>query len=251
MLPDILGQIPGGGGKPFHRADGLLTPAGESELFRLLNYVKFRANSLRSRLNPERPDREIVEAAERLLDAAELVREVILKANLRLVGSIARRYARNETEFDEFNAEGGVTLLGAIEKFDYARGFRFSTYATHAVQRQMYRLMARRDRRRTRETVVSPEALSGVGVEHCFPNIDGEPAQVLRRLMRIWGECLTPREQGIIRERFGLNRERCGRTLLEISRELGLSKERVRQIQLQALRKLREFAAAKGVAVEM
>ncbi|RLS54657.1 MAG: hypothetical protein DWH91_11265, partial [Planctomycetota bacterium] len=113
----------------------LLTRAGESHLFRLMNYCRYRANTLRSQLDPQKPKRRLVEEIEALLARAEDSRRTITESNLRLVASIARNLVTRTLDFEELLSEGNLVLLGAIDKFDFSRGFRFSTYATHAVQR--------------------------------------------------------------------------------------------------------------------
>jgi len=229
----------------------LLSIDGEQYLFRRFNCLKYRANVLRGQLCPTRPSLRVVEQIEQLLAAAQTVRSQIADANLRLVASIARRFARLEQDFEELVAEGGVILLAAIDKFDYERGYRFSTYATHALQRHFCRYTARRSRR-ARTEVTTPhgvlaEALGAVPTD----TSDQESLDRLHQLVRRWDECLSAREQQVLRLRYGLGREQQERTLKNLSGEMGLSKERVRQIQMQALRKLREFAEAHGLAVEL
>ncbi len=229
----------------------LLSPEGEQYLFRRLNSLKYRANVLRGQLCPERPSPGLVEEIEQLLSSAQAVRSRIADANLRLVASVARRFARREQDFEELVAEGGVVLLAAIEKFDFERGYRFSTYATHALQRHYFRYTARRGRRARTEVATPHGVLADVLGAAPSETSDGESLDRLRRLVERWDECLSAREQQILRLRYGLGTHDGERTLKSLSRDMGLSKERVRQIQIQALRKLREYAAAHGLAVEL
>ena len=139
------------------RQSRLLTFDGEQLLFKRLNFLRFRANAIRLTLNPKRPAKKKVLDMERLLDEAASVREELARANLRLVVSIAGKLALSRDEFDEFVAEGNGILLYAIDKFDYARGYRFSTYVTHAVQRHLYRFIERRKKRASREFSREPD----------------------------------------------------------------------------------------------
>lgn len=229
----------------------LLSPEGERYLFHRFNYVKYQANVLRSQLCPDQPSPRLVAEIEQLLSAAQEIRGRIADANLRLVASVARRFSRLEQDFEELMAEGGVVLLAAIDKFDCERGYRFSTYATHALQRHYFRYTARRSRRARTEVAAPHSVLSDVLEATPSETSDGESLDRLRQLVDRWDECLTKREQQVLSLRYGLGAHDEERTLKSLSRDMGLSKERVRQIQMQALRKLREFAEAHGLAVEL
>lgn len=229
----------------------LLSPEGEQYLFRRFNHLKYQANVLRGQLCPDRPNPRLVAEIEELLSAAQQVRARIAEANLRLVASVARRFSRLEQDFEELAAEGGVVLLAAIDKFDCERGYRFSTYATHALQRHYFRFTARRGRRARTEVATPHSVLTDVLGATPSETSDRESLDRLRRLVNRWDECLTKREQQVLCLRYGLGPRDEERTLKSLSRDMGLSKERVRQIQMQALRKLREFAEAHGLAVEL
>lgn len=228
----------------------LLTPDGETYLFRKYNYLKYRANALRSMLGHRRESVPRLDEIEHLLRDAERTREMIASANLRLVASVARRYSRSDHEFDELFAEGTLILLGAIEKFDYSRGFRFSTYATHSIQRHFFRVLKRRHQRKKKEHP-AVDALHAVPDRDETPVMDEDDLSQARQLVARWDECLSEREQEILAARFGLGSSDEPRTLKSISGDVGLSKERVRQIQMRALEKLRDFAATEGLTVEL
>ena len=244
------GPEPKGRVAPFFAAlyrTRLLTADEERGLFRRMNYLKFRANVLRARLEPERPDAEQVARVEQLLAESRAVRERLIHANLRLVVSIARGLANGRQHFEELVSEGNLTLINAIDKFDYARGFRFSTYATHAIRRAIYRQM-RRGLKRPLQLAAAEESLID-------PSGEFEPeedAALLADWGRIWplmSEQLDGREQYVVRSRFGLE-DGHPRTLRQIGREIGLSKERVRQLQLRALDKLQRLLTERQEAVE-
>ncbi len=124
----------------------LLTPAEERDLFCRMNYVKYRANALRSTLNANRPNRRKLSEIESLLKHADALRNRIVHSNIRLVISIVKKFADDRNPFDDLLSEGISCLIKAVEKFDFDRGFRFSTYATRAVSREVFRLIQRHHR---------------------------------------------------------------------------------------------------------
>lgn len=218
----------------------LLTFEGEQFLFKRLNFLRFRANALQVTLQMQRrPARKTVREVNRLLAEAEETREELARANLRLVMSIARRVSTSPDECDEYVAEGNTILLNAIDKFDFSRGYRFSTYATHAIQRHLYRLISRRNKRRGREATESGSALldSSVSTPTDEPTQEDVMAAATAIIARI-EDILDERSVHIVRGRFGLNDSNKGKSLRELGEELGISKERVRQILQQSIEKL-------------
>lgn len=222
----------------------LLTFEGEQLLFKRLNFLRFRASALQSTLHPTRPARKKLQEIERLLADAAQVREELATANLRLVASIAGRLSISSEEFDEFVAEGNAILLYAIDKFDYSRGYRFSTYATHAVQRHLYRVIDRRRKRAGRETARAPELLLNQSASAPDPDEvpEAEVKEAATAIMSRMDSMLSNREQFIVRGRFGLDGTGEGKTFRVLAEQLGLSKERVRQLLQQSLEKLAEAA---------
>jgi RNA polymerase primary sigma factor len=219
----------------------LLTFAEEQILFRAMNLLRYRINQLRSRLSERSPSVRIMEKIETMFAIVEQIRAQLVQSNLRLVSSIARKFSTTSTDVDEFSSDGCMILLGAIDRFDYSRGFRFSTYATHSVQRHFYRLWKTRQRRRERFICASSERLNEVADVPADEPICSDPGALVRSLMTRANEVLEVREQQILAERFGLAGDSEGRTLREVAADLGISKERVRQLQTKALEKLRHL----------
>jgi len=219
----------------------LLTPTEETVLFRAMNYLKYRAHRLQRR--HKRPSEKVCHEFRSLTRQASQVRNRIIEANLRLVVSIVKRYASTSQVFDELLSEGTMSLMKAVDKFDYDRGFRFSTYATRAIVRNFGRHLKRSAQRRSR-TESSPE------VEYLENSLPAEPEEGLseREVVRASAALepllarLKPREEVIVRARYGLNSDGETTTLQKLAGELGVCKERVRQLEHRALRKLREMA---------
>lgn len=222
----------------------LLTFEGEQYLFKRLNFLRFKANAIQMTLNSKRPAKKKLREIERLLAEVSDVREELTRANLRLVVSIAGKLSLSRDEFDEFVAEGNGILMYAIDKFDYSRGYRFSTYLTHAVQRHLYRFIERRKKRAAREFACEPDLLSReLQVEDGSDEIsEAEIQAATAAIISKIDIALDERESFIIRGRFGLDGTGDCKTYTNLGEQLGLSKERVRQLYQRALEKLGEIA---------
>jgi len=221
---------------------GLLKPQQELQLFRRMNFLKYRANAQRSRLNPERPKVELLNQIEQDLTDADSTRNYLVRANLRLVVSIARKFVAETNTLDELISDGNLILMKAVDRFDYGRGFRFSTYATHAVQREFFQRYKTVQRRRVTEVATDPEILlQSVACPEDFRERIVQERQ-LTYLKEIMSTCLEPRESEIVDLRFGLNSDDGGQTLREVGEKLNISKERVRQLQTRAIEKIQELA---------
>jgi RNA polymerase primary sigma factor len=214
----------------------------EVRLFRRYNYLKYLACVGRAQLEPNRLNSALLEQIENYIERAEAVKNMLIEANLRLVISIANKHAGPGVSLPDLISEGNLSLMRAVEKFDYTRGFRFATYASWVIAKDYARkipaLMSRIDeeaeesmaniQRDLRTTATDVVAVEGAN----------------RNLVQVIRDNLDQREQYIIINHFGLigsliRKEK--KTLQEIGDVLGLSKERVRQIELLALQKLRNF----------
>ena len=250
-------------------------------------------------LSPE----EEIDLAMRIIDGDEYAKKRLSEANLRLVVSIAKRYVGRGMQFLDLIQEGNLGLIKAVEKFDYTKGFKFSTYATWWIRQAITRAIA--DQARTIripvhmvETInkvkkVSSQLLHKNGHEPVAEEIAKEldmPVDKVREIMRVAQEpvsletpigeeedshlgdfipddeapapadaashtllreqlgdvlsTLTSREEKVLRLRFGLEDGR-PRTLEEVGKEFDVTRERIRQIEAKALRKLRHPSRSK------
>lgn len=219
----------------------LLKHAEETALFRRMNYCKYEADRLRRSLNLSRPSRQAIDRIQRLVDQAHADRDRLVRANLRLVISIAKKFTNSRVAFDDLLSEGIGSLLRAVEKFDFDRGFRFSTYATQAIRRTLVRQVQTVQRDGLR--FVNSDALqSEPQEEQTDPAVREARWEELRGNLKRLLARLDPRERAIIRRRFGLDQCEDVQTLQSLAGDLGVCKERVRQLEMRAIAKLRAFA---------
>jgi len=226
----------------------LLTHEQESHLFRKMNYLKYKASVLRSQLALNRPATRLMRQIEELYDESVAAKTQIVRANLRLVVSISKRYVRPTQDFFELVSDGNVSLLRAVNKFDFSRGNKFSTYATWAIMKNFARTLHDAARHRDRFCTNHSEMFSyteDVRVDQ----YDQESAQIQRE-SQVKGilERLDERERQIVTARFGLIRGHEPQTLTQVGATMGVTKERVRQLQARAMSTLK--VAAKESRIE-
>ncbi len=229
----------------------LLSREQEHHLFRMYNYLKYKASKLRGQLDQLHPKASVMDEIELLYERIVEIKNQISKANLRLVVSIAKRHVTADQNFFELVSDGNVSLLRAAEKFDFARGNKFSTYASWAIMKNFARTIPSEYRQRDRFRTSHDELFAITQEKRANPMLE-ESAQQDRvaKISRILKR-LDEREQKIIIGRFGLDHSREPQTLKEVGAQLGVTKERIRQIEARALGKLRLAAQEEKIALEI
>ena len=218
-----------------------LTATEEVRLFRQLNFCRYKVSRLTRRL--KRGGRSRAELLRKMILLQKItlkVRNRIVEANLPLVISMAKR-SRNGADFSDLISEGNVALLRAVDKFDCARGFKFSTYACRAILKSFTRMSLKASRYRSRFPTEYDPALekSDWTETRRAAHREGILGE-LQTVLKPDHNDLAPVEQQVLHARFGLGRRHGPMTLEQVGREIGVTKERVRQIQNKALAKLKE-----------
>jgi RNA polymerase sigma factor (sigma-70 family) len=220
----------------------LLNKEQEQHLFRKMNFLKHKAKQLRSRLDPAQARSQQLGAIEDLQNQAIAIKDQLISCNMRLVVAIAKRHAAQTDNFFELLSDGNMSLIRAVEKFDFSRGNKFSTYASWAIMKNFARSIPEENRRRERYVTgheemfeIAPDNRSDE--QEILSSVEQKKVQVNRLL-----QYLEPREQEIIRMRAGLDNYTEGMTLEEIGHQLGITKERVRQLNVRIMAKLKHIA---------
>jgi RNA polymerase sigma factor (sigma-70 family) len=217
----------------------LLSAARERALFLKFNFHKFQFVTARRRLEPEFARKRDLDEMETCLHQAIETKNAIVQANLRLVVSVARKHLRPTLSLMELISEGNMVLMRAVEGFDLHRGNRFSTYATLALMKGFARSVPQMLAGRPGGAEISmleslPDRREGIESDRF-----SDREQVRDLLAR-----LDDRERAVVLAHYGLDDSAIPLTLDEVGQRLGLSKQRVRQIEKSAIAKLRTVAGA-------
>jgi len=221
----------------------LLTPEQESTLFMRMNFLRYHAAIQRSLLDINEPSAARIELIQQLLVMADWHRDRIVEANTRLVFSIVKKFINANNQFDDLLSDGIVALIRAVEKFDYGRGFRFSTYATQVVRRNAYRQVVQKQEERIKVIGGLQDMNIDISDEDRGSAISETRWHELRSRLALMLGDLDRREKFIVRARFSLGSHRKVHTLQALADRLGVSKERVRQLERRAMEKLRAMAS--------
>jgi RNA polymerase sigma factor (sigma-70 family) len=226
----------------------LLTREQEAHLFRQMNFLKHQAGKLARKVVPAKARSADLDRLEELQKKAQSVKEQLISANMRLVASIAKRHANVTDNFFELLSDGNLSLMRAVEKFDYARGNKFSTYASWAIMKNYARSIpgerVQRDRYLTGQDELF-ESKADLRSDELGQLVTADRAQ--KQVYRML-EHLDERERRIIQMRRGLAGEP-ERTLEECGQVMGITKERVRQLEKRGMDKLHVLAQSEPVDV--
>lgn len=227
----------------------LLNKDQEQYYFRRMNFRKFQFCQFRDKLDPRKPSGRIVNKLEQFRTEISELKNLLIRSNLRLVVSIAKRYLKSSSGFFELVSDGNVSLIRAVEKFDYSRGNKFSTYASWAILKNFARSVPaehqRLDRFRTGQDEVFAQSSEYRNSLFEDEQMNRTHRAVIRELMKE----LDGREQKVIACRFGLDEGAEPETLEQVGNRLGVTKERVRQIEVRTLEKLRRMVERKAVEI--
>jgi RNA polymerase primary sigma factor len=241
----------------------LLNKDQEQHLFRKMNYLKHKAAQLRRRLckekdSPDQPD-EIDPSRVRIQDLRRIedlqrqaneIKDQLISANMRLVANIAKRHAAQTDNFWELMSDGNMSLIRAVEKFDYSRGFKFSTYASWAIMKNFARSIPEEKHRRERFVTGHEEVFEAAADNRTDEHEQLATTERASRCVNRLLEYLEPRERAIVRMRAGLADGAKAMTLEEIGQQFGITKERVRQLNARAMRKLREIVHEQHIDIQ-
>lgn len=220
----------------------LLTREEEAYYFRKMNYLKFKASELRKRLDPLRPKSSILDEIESFVNQSLQVKNFLIRSNLRLVVSIAKKHINANANFFEMVSDGNMSLIRAIEKFDFSKGFKFSTYASWAIMKNFARSIPAEhtilDRYRTGNDEVFQQSRDNRGNQFHEEMVNKKQHQLIMNIL----DQLDTREKEIIMYRYGLHQNGNAHTLEQVGQRLGVTKERIRQLESRALKKLRKIA---------
>jgi RNA polymerase sigma factor (sigma-70 family) len=225
------------------QADEPLNRETEIELFRRYNYLKYLSSLKISALVPGRPSGKTLTEIENYLVQAEAIKKIIIEANLNLVAGIAKKHSISGANLPDLTSEGNLSLMRAVEKFDYTRGFRFATYASWAIAKDYARKIPAEFTQLDKFAEVPIEDIQrDLRTMGAATVVNIERAR--RSLIKVIGDNLDEREQYIILNHFGLVGSKIKKekkTLEQIGQDLRLTKERVRQLELAALQKLKHL----------
>jgi RNA polymerase primary sigma factor len=225
-------------------ADGnTLSSSQEVLLFQRFNYARMRQVELlrdhHQRHMSTNNLRELLAWAHR----AMVARGQIAQANIPLVLAMAKRTRLNGLDFNELISEGNFALLRSVDKFDCSRGYKFSTYACRAILKSFSRVAIRTSRYRGRfPTEFDPTLEKSDFVDRKRDGVESDCVEELREILTENRAALNDIEQTVIRKRFALDEEdpqAKPKTLEQVGELIGVTKERVRQIQNKALQKIR------------
>ena len=233
-FPVVPGPMPTRPARP-----GVLKPKDEATLFLRYNYARYRLNEL-SELQHDEPTlaraQSMVHWFRRVLE----IRDDLVKANMPLVLMMAKNSKISNVEFGDLISEGNMALLRSVDRFDVSRGYKFSSYACKAILKSFSRLASKARRYRQLFPVeFNPELQSSDFEERKHQTQQEDSIEALREIIAYNRAQLTDVEHEVVTKRFAIGSGARPSPLTEVGKKVGLSKERIRQIQKAAMNKIR------------
>ncbi len=220
----------------------LLSAAQERVLFLQYNYARHRVRGLQLAIGPNEPTEAQARELLRWYRRANRYREQIAETNLALVLAMAKRTRMSEVDFADLVSEGNIALLRSVDKFDCGRGFKFSTYACRAILKAFSRQGMKLSKYRQRfPTDFDPAMEKSNYIETVRRDRELDAAEEVKQIVMSDEAELTDVEKTVIFHRFGIDGDEGSEplTLEQVGQIIGVTKERVRQIQNKALEKIR------------
>lgn len=220
----------------------ILTAAEERVIFMQFNYARSRVRMIQDKLEGRAPSATNAREMLRWHRLAQGYREQIAETNLALVLAMAKRVRLAESDFGDLISEGNMALMRAVDKFDCGRGFKFSTYACRAILKAFSRHGIKLSKYKQRfPTEFDPDMERSNHAEVVRETAQRDSAAEVRYIVESNRAELSEVEHAVIVHRFGLDRAVEARqpTLEQVGQLIGVTKERVRQIQNRALEKIR------------
>ena len=219
----------------------LLNKEQEQHLFRQMNYLKYKLNKIRQVNGTGTMRVGDLRQVEDLQARVRWVRDRLINCNTRLVASIAKKHAGTFDNLPELMSDGTISLMRAVEKFDYGRGNKFSTYATWAIMKNFARSIPDEKHHRERYVTGHEDMFEGRQDVRTDEQEIVAQADMARSRVNNLLEALDPRTREVIRMRNGLDGS-AEMTLEQIGQHFGITKERVRQINVRGMKQLRDKA---------
>lgn len=221
----------------------LMNAAEERLMFLRFNYSKMRLQSLKRRIKKEGLNRALAEEFLHWHRRFEHFREYLVRTNLALVLAMAKRTRLGDLDFAEVVSEGNMALLRAVDKFSIDRGFKFSTYACRAILKAFSRTSMKSSKYRQRFPVeFEPELEKSDWIDKRRDMVEEDCLDELRQIVNRNLADLSDVETTVLKRRFNWEQQADSPlTLEEVGQIIGVTKERVRQIQNKAMTKIRRL----------
>jgi RNA polymerase primary sigma factor len=220
----------------------LLTKEQEQHVFRKMNFLKHQLNKAQEALDPAKARVADLMRLDELKQGVRSCRDLLINCNQRLVYAQSKQRLSAGEHIDDLVSDGNLSLMRAVEKFDYARGNKFSTYATWAIMKNFARSIPDSKTHKQRYMTGHDELFEAKADVRSDEQEALALADAARSRVNKLLEHLDARTRDVIRMRTGLDGSR-EMTLEQIGQHFGITKERVRQINVRGMKMLREWAA--------